>query len=526
MDKNYLSSSVLKHLIDDVAFVGPELILVAGAVLLIFLDMLLKDSKKAWEFSNLIFLIVVVGFAVVNLSYLSSCDCLFNQSSFFTDLHQNPITNLYTPSGGMLYFTKMSVFVKVLLGLCSVLLVMFNQFGFADLSTKERTPVYYLAVLSILLGSSLLTMSTHFLITLLAIELSSFGAYALIYFGNSRKSTEGSLKFVLYGLVATGVMLFGVSWVYATTGSVSYQGVLAYFNEQTSHSLMMFVGLLLVLGGFMFKLATVPFHIWVPDAFEGGSSSSLAYISLVPKMAVLANLIILFSTLYRIEFLGIDFQTVFLVLGALSLTVGNFFALGQSNVKRLLGFSSIAHSGFLLMAFGVMGSSGFNSLLFYANVYIFMNFGVFMLVQYLIQQTGTADITKWNGQGYRFTFVSVLLMVPILALIGLPPTAGFNAKLYVFTGLLELYQQTNANYVLVVLIIGVFNIIISLFYYLKLPFHLFFKKSETFGEGKMSVLTKLQLSMVVGPLILMFFMSERVIMVIDQVNYIVKYFIQ
>lgn len=526
MDKNYLSSALLNNIIEDVAFVGPELILVAGAMVLIFLDMLVKDTKKSWDISNLIFLLTVVGFTGFNLSYLSACDCIFNESGFFTDVTEDVARNVYLQNGGMLYFTKLSVFVKVLLGLCSVLLVLFNQLRFSDLSTKERTPVFYLAVTSILLGSSLLTMSTHFLITLLSIELSSFGAYALIYFANTRKSTEGSLKFILYGLVATAVMLFGISWVYAATGSVTYQGVVFYFTEHASYSLTIFVGLILILGGFMFKLATVPFHIWVPDAFEGGNASSLAYISLVPKLAVLANLVILFSTLYRIEFWGIDFQLIFLVLGTLSMTVGNFFALGQSDVKRLLGFSSIAHSGFLLMAFGIMGVSGLNSLLFYAVVYVFMNFSVFMLAQYFVNHTGTANITKWKGQGHQLTFAAVLLMIPLLALIGLPPTAGFNAKLYVFTALLELYQETDAHYVLIVFIIAVFNIIISLFYYLKLPFHLFFKKSETSRQVKMGVLTKLQLLLVVSPLIFMFFMSERVINVIEKVNYVVKYFIQ
>ena len=499
-----ISSQQLNTFIEDIPFLGAELVLVGTLLVIVLADLCLKNVKQRFQILTVLFLIGVLISTGMSFIYTNACNCMFLKGGLFTDFTLAEDGLILSAQSPLLYFTKQSVFLKFLMGISTVLLVAFNQFSFKQSSLFEKKSEYYVAILAILLGASLLTSSTHFLMTLIAIEISSFGAYALIYFGGTAKSKEGSLKYILYGLVATALMLFGISWIYMSTGSFGYHSFINSFVNGSFDGAIIGGGILL-LAGLLFKLGTIPFHIWIPDAFEGGPTSGVAYLSLVPKIGALSNLILLFSAVLKIDIWGVNFQNLFLVLGVMTMTVGNLFALSQTNIKRLLGYSSIAHSGFLLMAFGIGGFSGFNSLFFYITVYIFMNFLAFICADYFISSTKSEEIKLWSGQGGNAIFVSIIFMVALIALIGLPPTAGFNAKLFVFTAMLELAQSSNDTMTIVLLIISVFNIIISLFYYLKIPFHLFFKKSDKEYVFNLGVLTKLQLSLMVLPLIVLFF---------------------
>lgn len=508
-----ISKEQLTGFIEDLPLLGAELVLVVTLLVLVFADLVLKKVNSRYQILSVLFVIGVGISTYMSFHYVSACECLFLQGGLFTD-------ETY-----LVFFTKQSVFLKFLMGLCTILLVAYNNLSFKQSSSFEEKGEYFVVITSILLGAFLLTSSTNFLMTLLAIEITSFGAYGLVYFGGTAKAKEASLKYILYGLVATGLMLFGMSWLYLSTGSLGYELVIESFTKGET-DVFLVGGLLFMLAGFMFKLGTVPFHIWIPDAFEGGPTSGVAYLSLVPKIGALSGLVLLFSAIQGVEFYGVNFQMIFLILGVITMTMGNFFALAQNNIKRLLGYSSIAHSGLLLIALGVGGSSGLNSLFFYLVVYVFMNLSAFLCADYFIKQTGSEDIRDWKGYGAKGAFMSVVFVIPILALIGLPPTAGFNAKLFVFTALLELAQSTDNNIVLAVLIISVFNIIISLFYYLKVPFYLFFQKSEGSNGTKLSVLTKLQVLLFVAPLVVIFVTSSKVMLLIEKVNFVVKYFIK
>jgi NADH-quinone oxidoreductase subunit N len=520
-----ISQATLEHSYASLNYLRSELVLTAVLILVVFVDLFFDNLKKSRIVTTLLF-----GLGVAFSMYLSIIEFLnplYGPTAiFFTKFQLYPNGEIQNFSQAMFTLTKQGSFFKFLMSLSALFLLFFNQLEFKKTNEKEEKVEYLVAILAILLGSFLMASASHFLSLLLAIEISSFGAYALIYFNGDKASKEASLKYILYGLMATGLMLFGMSVLYAETGSLSYNALISSIMVDNQMSPILALGISLLSLGLFFKLAVVPMYFWVPDTFHAGPMSGIAFLSLVPKFAALANLILLFSYTSSSVLGFLTIQQLLLIIGAITTTVGNFFALGQNNIKRLLGYSSVAHSGFLLIALAVFGVSGLNSLCFYALVYVFMNFIAFMLAEYYSNLTGSYDIRNWKGQGHSTKVYGMLFFVAIIALIGFPPTAGFSAKLFVFTALIELFQETSDKLVLIVLLLGAFNIVISLFYYLKIPFHLFFHKSEQVLNDKTSVFPKLQLYLMALPLIALFLFSGQALELVNQVNDIVKYFVQ
>lgn len=515
----------LLHNIQSLGYLRSELLLVGILLLIVLLDLCIKDQKKSFVINSLI--VVAACVFSMYLSVIEFLNPLYGPIGlFFTkiDLYYNG--ELESISEALMTLTKQGSFFKFLMALSALFLMLFKQLEFNKNSEKELKTEYLVAVISILLGSYLMVSATHFLSLLLALEISSFGAYALVYFNADKKSKEASLKYVLYGLMATGLMLFGMSLIYIELGSLSYNALISSVMVQDQLGPFMTMGLSLLCFGLFFKLAVVPMYFWVPDVFEGASMSTIAFLSIVPKLGALGNLILMFSYVYSTHISAFSIQELLLVLGVVTTTIGNFFALGQHNIKRLFAYSSIAHSGFLLMALAVFGHSGMNSLLFYALVYVFMNFVSFMCAAFYSKLSGSDDIRKWSGLGASTVLMGVIFFIGLVALIGFPPTAGFSAKFYVFTSLIELYGYNSSKLILIVLLLGAFNILLSLFYYLKIPFHLFFQKREDLIEDTTSLLPKLQVLIVALPLVAIFLFSGQVVELIKQINDIVKYFVQ
>jgi NADH-quinone oxidoreductase subunit N len=525
MFANYISKASLLQNLQSLPFLRSELVLVAVLILIILVDLIVKKQEKAFLINTILFAIslIVIGFMTLGECFHP----LYNQmGAFFTKYTLYENGELQTVSDSMLTFTKQASFLKFLMVLASLILLIFNYLSFKIKTEKEKKSEYYVAIIALLLGSFLMLSSSHFLSLLLAIEISSFGAYALIYTQSTKKSKEATLKYILYGLTATALMLFGMSLLYAELGGLSYNSLISRLMVHESISPLLLVALFLFVLGLLFKLGAVPMYFWIPDVFEGGAMSSLAFLSLVPKFAVLGNFILLFSYCPQIKCGILSLQEILMLIGVITLTIGNFFALGQDNIKRLLGYSSVAHSGFLLIAFAIFGVEGWNSLLFYALVYVFMNFTTFICAEYFCNITQSDSIKNWQGMGSRNVFWAVLLTFGLLALIGLPPTAGFNAKLFIFTALIDLYGESQNVFYLIILIIAAFNIIIALFYYLKIPFYLFFKKTDREILDKTSLLSKLQVLLVAMPLIALFLFSGEILELIKKINDIVKYLVQ
>jgi NADH-quinone oxidoreductase subunit N len=320
---------------------------------------------------------------------------------------------------------------------------------------------YYALILFALLGAMLMASGGDLLIIFLGLEILSLAQYILAGMRhNVLKSSEAAMKYFLLGAFATGFLLYGIALVYGATGTTNLAGIVTAIREGdlTDHPLMTIgVGLLVV--GFGFKIAAVPFHMWTPDVYEGAPTPVTAFMSTGVKAAA-------FGALARVFVLALgDFQgrwgPIFWGLATLTMTAGNVAAIAQQNIKRMLAYSSIAHAGYLLIALVAAGPEGITGLVYYLLAYAFMNLGAFAVVVALEQREDRyLQLDDYGGLGFRYPLLGVAMALFMFSLSGLPPTAGFMAKFYVFSAAVE------QGYI-VLTVIGVMNSLISLYYYLR-----------------------------------------------------------
>ncbi len=365
---------------------------------------------------------------------------------------------------GMITLSRFTAFWKVLLGAVMVIVVLFPL----PYSLKRSRAEYYMLLSGVLLGAFVLAMARHFLLVIIGLELMSLCSYLLAGLARSKGSVESALKYFLFGSAATAIMIYGISWLYGLTGSVALEGAFSQVAGEAA-----FAGwisplvITLVSAGILFKVAAAPWHLWVADVYQETPTPIVAMFSVVPKLAG-------FAFLSRwVDWLGWPIEIV-AGLGILTLAVGNFAALRQINVKRMLGYSSIAHSGFLLLALLTPGDYTF--LLFYAIVYALMNLGAFLLVNYYERTYRVSTFKEYDGFFSLSAWLGSALIIFMIALTGLPPTSGFTAKLFLFSSVAAGFQQTGSAWLLTALVFGVINAVISFAFYVQLPYRMIFKK--------------------------------------------------
>ncbi|WP_185716319.1 NADH-quinone oxidoreductase subunit N [Larkinella knui] len=334
---------------------------------------------------------------------------------------------------------------------------------------RAAWPLDWLPILlALVLGLYLMTMSVNLLTIYLSIELVSISSYLLTALSTDRKASEGGLKYLLFGAVSSAIMLYGMSLLYGLTGTLA----LSDFAEQLAQndSFVVYVAGFLTLAGILFKLSLVPFHVWTPDAYEAAPTPVVAFFSVGPKAAALLVLMRMLTAFPA------SFQTPLAVVALASITLGNLSALWQTDAKRMLAYSSIAHAGFLLVGVVAFNKTGFEAATFYVATYVFINMAAFLLVDLLAQQrAGSLTIQNFGGLGSSQPLLSAALTAVMIALTGLPPTVGFTAKLLAFSALLEAYQSSGNPWLPALFGIGLLNAVISLFYYLRIPFLLYFR---------------------------------------------------
>jgi len=239
----------------------------------------------------------------------------------------------------------------------------------------------------------------------------------------------------------------------------------------------------LVLLGIGFKLSFIPMHFWVPDVYEGASTPVTAYLSTLPKIAGFALLInFLTPFIFSAKWIDFDFKLFLSVVGIATMIAGNFAAVLQTNVKRMLAYSSIGHTGFVLMAIITFNQQGITALTWYLLVYSIANIGALILASYFANVTGAEDMEGYKGLGLRYTTASVCFVIILISLTGLPITAGFTGKVFVFSAVYGVYQQNHDLWLLLLMITGALTTVVSLFYYLKIPLNLFIKRLEIVKE--------------------------------------------
>jgi len=444
----------------------PELALTAGIMLMFLLDLAWKKHRRRVLFltiGSLFFL----GLAGVLLAMQPATPrALFN---------------------GMIASDPFATFWKWLFlgaaGLTVLIAARSTEFG------RDQIGVFYPLLMSIVLGMFLMASTVDLLMMYLAVELVSLVSYAVAgYRKGDRKAGEAALKYVIYGGVASGIMLFGMSYIYGLTGSTSLLGVGkalegaslgAFGSGATALRLALVVAVVFVLCGVGYKIAAVPWHMWCPDVYEGAPTPFTAFLSVGPKAAGFALAVRLLwgslagapaggSAMLSGGLSDLPWPAIIGVLSAVTMTLGNLTAIVQNNLKRLLAYSSIAHAGYTLMGLSAASAAGVQSVMIYMLVYLVMNLGAFLVVIVVAQATGSESIDDYKGLARRHPLSAIAFAVFLFSLTGIPPFAGFTGKWYLFVAVLQNYALPGGGWYAALAVIGALNSAVSLYFYMRI----------------------------------------------------------
>jgi NADH-quinone oxidoreductase subunit N len=483
---------------DCMAFL-PELILCGSIVLLLVLRLLPTFDRQhlGW-----LALAMILGAFAASAAQWDGRP-LFDPRSDSAGKQMTVALNIFS---GLLVYDNFAVFIKLFLYGFTALVVLLNLLtGIPD---REDSADFFVLLFGAALGMSVMASANHLLMVFMGVEMASLPSYALAGFLKGRRqSSEAALKYVVYGGGAAGIMLYGISLVAGRYGTGYLPDLVRYIAEGPLDAALL-LGVLFILIGIGFKLAAVPFHFWCPDVFEGAPAEVGAFLSVASKGAALA---LLARFAYGIG--GLTLQPglpsepaniskaweqatpylvpILCIFAVLTTTFGNLAAYAQTNLKRLLGYSTIAHAGFMMMGLATLTRGGAGAMLFYLIVYLFMNLGAFTVVAFLRNQTGSEDLRDFRGLVSKAPTLVITLAVFLLSLLGLPPLAGFTAKFQIFTALFDAAHEYRVHgrpelsvWLYATLVAGGLNTVLSLFYYVKVLKVMVLEKSLEEIEGR------------------------------------------
>ncbi len=369
--------------------------------------------------------------------------------------------------GGMYRTNDMIILFKNILNI-GVLIVLIQSAGWLVKNKEhfEFTGEYIFIIISSLIGMDYMISAGDFLMLFIGLELATIPIAALVAADTLKtKSSEGGVKLILNAALSSGILLFGISILYGITGSVYLNSISTTF-ENNNLSILAFI---FIFTGIAFKISIVPFHLWTADVYEGAPVNITSYLSVISKASSVFILIILLFTVF--QSIAIQWNSVVIFTSVLTMTIGNLFAIRQQNLKRYLAFSSIAQAGFIML--GIVGGSalGFSSVIYFLLIYIFSNLGAFGVVAVISNATGKENIDDYNGLYRTNPKLSLVMMLSLFSLAGIPPVAGFFGKFFLFTSV-----AVQGNYIL--LFIAVLNATISLYYYLLIVKAMFINQNE------------------------------------------------
>jgi len=429
---------------------APEISLAVFALLVIMLD-LFVERKGTLAVVSLIGVVVSGGFTLAIAG--GGPQAIFNNA---------------------LVVDSFAIFFKLLfLGIAA--LVILTSTDYVDKLARFKGE-YYALVLMATIGMMLMSATAELISLYIALELASISLYALVGFLKDQKSTEASLKYLLLGAVASAVLLYGMALVFGVTGKTQLSEIaqaiqMAAAVQSVSPQVInpaLILGIVLLVAGFSFKIAAVPFHMWVPDVYEGAPTPITAFLSVGSKAAGFAIILRVFFSAFSLpDGLSLDWGLIFAALAAISMTVGNIVAIPQSNIKRLLGYSSVAQAGYLMVGLATMGLSpakdvlGQSGILFFLASYALTNLGAFTAIIAISNKLNSDLIDDYSGMIKRAPLLALGLTLCLISLIGMPPAAGFMAKFYIFSSAVQ-------HNLLWLVIIAVINSVISAYYYLRI----------------------------------------------------------
>ena len=428
---------------DSFLLMRHEVLLLLGALLLLVAEIFIAKNKKG---------------SIVHLAVF-----LFglHTAAGFLNLEEGSLF------GGMFHTNELIWFLKNILNTgVFILLLQSADWIQEQVVQKDKGTEFFVLMFFSLLGMYFMISSGDFLMFYIGLELATLPVAALVAYETSkRKSAEAGVKFILSAGFASGVALFGISLLYATTGSIFFDEIA---NTISSNSLTIF-GFVLFFSGLAFKISLVPFHFWTADVYEGAPVSVTSYLSVISKGAAVFILMILLFTVMKP--LMAVWENLIYILAIATMTAGNLFALRQKNIKRFLAFSSVAQAGFILLGLITGTQLGATTVIYFVLIYIFSNLAAFGVVQAISLKTGKEHLDDYNGLYRTNPRLSLVMMLALFSLAGIPPVAGFFGKFFLFTA------AASAGYYLLVFL-AVANVTVALFYYLLVIRAMFIRQND------------------------------------------------
>ena len=420
-----------------------ELLLIAAALTVLIAEIFWIPDKKG---SISLFSIIIFGVITI-VGFIPS--------------QEGPIF------GGMYVSSGTRLLMKNILNIGALVVFIQSVTWLNKEENSEKISEYFLLLISTLIGMDFMISAGHFLIFYIGIELATIPIAALAAFDRyNNKSAEAGIKLILSSALSSGVLLYGLSMIYGTTGTLYFNEVATLFGNAS----LQILGFIFFFAGMAFKISIVPFHLWTADVYEGSPVNITSYLSVISKGAAVFILMIILFKVFPV--IVSTWQKTLFVTSILTMTIGNLFAIRQQNLKRFLAFSSISQAGYILL--GLIGGNqlGMASVMYYILVYIFSNLGAFGVVAAISNATGKENIDDYNGLYHTNPKLSLIMTLALFSLAGIPPVAGFFGKFFLFTAAAQ-----KGFYLLV--LIAVLNTIISLFYYLLVVKAMFINKNES-----------------------------------------------
>jgi NADH-quinone oxidoreductase subunit N len=429
--------------LDNFLVMRHELLLIAAALLVLMAEIFLHPEKKI-QIGN--FSLMVLGLITIAGFLPAPSGTLF---------------------GGMYVASGTRILMKNILNIGVLIIFIQSITWLKKAENSEKISEYFILLISTLVGMNFMISSGHFLMFYIGIELATIPIAALSAFERYKnKSAEAGIKLILSSALSSGILLYGLSMIYGTTGTLYFSEVAELINNNN----LQILGFIFFFAGMAFKISIVPFHLWTADVYEGSPVNITSYLSVISKGAAVFILIIILFTVFPV--IMATWQKTIYVTSILTMTIGNLFAIRQQNLKRFLAFSSISQAGYILLGFIGGNQLGMASVIYYILVYIFSNLGAFGVVIAISNSTDKENIDDYNGLYHTNPRLSLIMTLALFSLAGIPPVAGFFGKFFLFTAAAE-----KGYYLLV--FIAVLNTIISLYYYLLVVKAMFINKNET-----------------------------------------------
>ena len=437
----------------DVIYLLPEIILSIGASLLLIAPVMGRWSRERSAKWSMLILLLITAASVIAVSH------------WVEDITQTRgFAAMFAADGFATFFKLVFVLAVAMVTLLS-----------EDFLRESRYSAweYYSLLAFALCGMFFMASGIHLVTIYVGLELMSLSSYILAgYFKNEQKSTEAAMKYFVLGAVSSAILLYGISIIYGVCGTLNLLAINATISTLITNDALMF-GIMMLGAGLCFKIAAAPFHVWTPDVYEGAPTPITAFLSTASKAAAFA----IFARIFYVGFqhFQVDWSNILATVAALSMIVGNLAAITQDNIKRLLAYSSIGHAGYALLGIIALNEMGIRGVLFYTLVYVFANLGIWATVLMMRRHAYAGEqIDDFEGLHRRAPFVAFAMVVFLLSLGGIPPTAGFIGKYYLFAAAVESGFGWLA-------IIAVLMSAVSMFYYLRIVVAMYLKDGQEAG---------------------------------------------